>query len=500
MLFLVLLLFLVLSVMLVAMKKEKHAWIILVLCITFLLMLTGIIIYFAKTGGLTTEQRQFFFLNNQIQQKISYLNLSLPQVGYMIAIGRYLFPMFLLLLSWEYNYTASKPKYKKYQWIIIILPALSLFIYYPDIFWNTFSLNSYMQKILILFMITWILIYVLFSIGLLLQEYFCATIHFSKKPFRNIIFFLSSVIFVYLCYAIQDPIQVYRMYSIEYSSFFARSYLQFISNVKVWYGVTILAVILLGVGFWNIQKYNKIQLDERKGELKFQRKIKDTHTVIPVFVHSIKNQILAEKIIEKQMSHELNSSEPDIKKTKDLLNQLISMNSSMMEHIEELYKNVKTSQIKLVPTSPGEILKMANERFRQKYPNEKIDYLCEETSLVLADSLWLGEAIGNLLTNAFEASVHRNPQIIKCTVTSEKLYLLIKIYDNGTGIEPQKRKKIFEPFYTSKNSNYNWGMGLAYVMQTVKEHFGMIKVESIPDKYTEFYVYIPLYKSSDKIN
>ena len=190
-------------------------------------------------------------------------------------------------------------------------------------------------------MITWILIYVLFSIGLLLQEYFCATIHFSKKPFRNIIFFLSSVIFVYLCYAIQDPIQVYRMYSIEYSSFFARSYLQFISNVKVWYGVTILAVILLGVGFWNIQKYNKIQLDERKGELKFQRKIKDTHTVIPVFVHSIKNQILAEKIIEKQMSHELNSSKPDIKKTKDLLNQLISMNSSMMEHIEELYKNVK---------------------------------------------------------------------------------------------------------------------------------------------------------------
>ena len=290
------------------------------------------------------------------------------------------------------------------------------------------------------------------------------------------------------------------MYSIEYSSFFARSYLQFISNVIVWYGVTILAVILLGVGFWNIQKYNKIQLDERKGELKFQRKIKDTHTVIPVFVHSIKNQILAEKIIEKQMSHELNSSKPDIKKTKDLLNQLISMNSSMMEHIEELYKNVKTSQIKLVPTSPREILKMANERFKQKYPNEKIDYLCEETSLVLADSLWLGEAIGNLLTNAFEASVHRNPQIIKCTVTSEKLYLLIKIYDNGTGIEPQKRKKIFEPFYTSKNSNYNWGMGLAYVMQTVKEHFGMIKVESIPDKYTEFYVYIPLYKSSDKIN
>ncbi len=498
MLFLVLLLFLILSVMLVAIKKEKNAWIILVLCITFLLMLTGIIIYFAKTGGLTTEQRRFFFLNNQIQQKISYLNLSLPQVGYMIAIGRYLFPMFLLLLSWEYNYTASQPQYKKYQWTIIILPALSLFIYYPDIFWNTFSVNSYMQKILILFMITWILIYVIFSIGLLLQEYFCSTIRFFKKPFRNIIFFLSSVIFVYLCYAIQDPIQVYRMYSIEYSSFFARSYLQFTSNIKVWYGGTILAIILLGIGFWNIQKYNKIQLNERKGELTFQRKIKDTHTVIPVFVHSIKNQILAEKVIEKQMARELTAFEPNIKSIRSLLEQLVNMNTSMMNHMEELYKNVKTSQIKLVPTSPCEILKIADERFKQKYPNEQINYLCNSKTLVLADSLWLGEAIGNLLTNAFEASLHKNPQIIKCTVTSEKLYLLIKIYDNGVGIDPQKKKKIFEPFYTSKNSNYNWGMGLAYVMQTVKEHLGMIKVESVPGKYTEFYVYIPLYKGSDK--
>lgn len=498
MLFLVLLLFLILSVMLVAIKKEKNAWIILVLCITFLLMLTGIIIYFAKTGGLTTEQRRFFFLNNQIQQKISYLNLSLPQVGYMIAIGRYLFPMFLLLLSWEYNYTASQPQYKKYQWTIIILPALSLFIYYPDIFWNTFSVNSYMQKILILFMITWILIYVIFSIGLLLQEYFCSTIRFFKKPFRNIIFFLSSVIFVYLCYAIQDPIQVYRMYSIEYSSFFARSYLQFTSNIKVWYGGTILAIILLGIGFWNIQKYNKIQLNERKGELTFQRKIKDTHTVIPVFVHSIKNQILAEKVIEKQMARELTAFEPNIKSIRSLLEQLVNMNTSMMNHMEELYKNVKTSQIKLVPTSPCEILKIADERFKQKYPNEQINYLCNSKTLVLADSLWLGEAIGNLLTNAFEASLHKNPQIIKCTVTSEKLYLLIKIYDNGVGIDPQKKKKFFEPFYTSKNSNYNWGMGLAYVMQTVKEHLGMIKVESVPGKYTEFYVYIPLYKGSDK--
>lgn len=494
MFFLVLMLFLISSMILAAVNRDKKSWYMLMLCVTFLLMFTGIIIYFAKTGGLTVEQRRFFFLDNRIQQKISFLNLSLPKIGYMIAVGRYVFPLLLLFLACEYNTGICRSKYKKYRLLACLLPGGSLIVYYPNVFYRLFSGNSGKQKFLILFMLGWISAYVLISAVMLLQEYFCATIRFSKKMFCNIIIFLFSVVLVYYAYAIQDPVQVYRMYSIQYSSFYATTYLSLISNVQVWYGITIMSVVVIAVGVLNIRKYGKLKFDEKRGELRLQKKIRDAHTAVPVFVHSIKNQILAERIIQKRFTTELQKKSPDKESLKSMLGQLNTMNQSMLERMEELYRSVKTGYIHLVPISPEEILKTADSRFRQKYPEGEVEYHCEKGYLVLADKEYLGEAVGNLLTNAYEAGIQGRAVSVQCTVKVEKLYLLFHIKDNGRGMDKEQCKKIFEPFYTSKNTNYNWGMGLAYVMQTVKEHLGMTQVESIPEKGTDFYIYIPIYK------
>lgn len=494
MFFLVLMLFLISSMILVAVNRDKKSLYMLMLCAMFLLMFTGIIIYFAKTGGLTVEQRRFFFLDNRIQQKISFLNLSLPKIGYMIAMGRYIFPLLLLFLVCEYNTGASRPKYRKYRLLACLLPGISLIIYYPSIFYRLFSGNSENQKFLIFFMLGWISVYILISAVMLLQEYFCATIRFSKKMFRNIIIFLFSVVLVYFAYAIQDPVQVYRMYSIQYSSFYATTYLNLISNVRVWYAITIMSVVVIAVGIWNIRKYGKLKFDEKKGELGLQKKIRDAHTTVPIFVHSIKNQILAERVIQKRLDTELQKDVPDKESLKNMLGQLHTMNQNMLERMEELYRSVKTGYIHLVPVSPEEILKTADSRFHQKYPEGTVKYQCEKGYLVLADKKYLGEAVSNLLTNAYEAGIPGQAVSVWCTVKAEKLYLLIHIKDNGRGMDKEECKKIFEPFYTSKNTNYNWGMGLAYVMQTVKEHLGMIRVESMPGKGTDFYIYIPIYK------
>ena len=55
---------------------------------------------------------------------------------------------------------------------------------------------------------------------------------------------------------------------------------------------------------------------------------------------------------------------------------------------------------------------------------------------------------------------------------NERLYTLIEVSDNGLGMSKSQIKKIFDPFYSSKNSNYNWGMGLYYVREVVKSHLG----------------------------
>ena len=79
-------------------------------------------------------------------------------------------------------------------------------------------------------------------------------------------------------------------------------------------------------------------------------------------------------------------------------------------------------------------------------------------------------------------------------IHAERLYVGFEICDNGPGMTRQEQRKIFDPFYTSKNTNTNWGMGLHYVREIVKSHFGKLKLESRPGEGSSFFVAIPRYE------
>ena len=51
---------------------------------------------------------------------------------------------------------------------------------------------------------------------------------------------------------------------------------------------------------------------------------------------------------------------------------------------------------------------------------------------------------------------------------------IFEVSDTGEGIEQKNLSKIFEPFYSSKNSKKSWGLGLLYVEQVVRGHFGEV--------------------------
>jgi signal transduction histidine kinase len=117
--------------------------------------------------------------------------------------------------------------------------------------------------------------------------------------------------------------------------------------------------------------------------------------------------------------------------------------------------------------------------------------------MVLADINHICEAIYNLLINAQEAINDANKGeegkiILSCN--NARLYTVIEVTDNGVGISKSNLKRIYDPFYSSKNSNFNWGMGLHYVRGIVKEHFGMLRCESKIGEGSHFYILLPKYK------
>jgi signal transduction histidine kinase len=68
----------------------------------------------------------------------------------------------------------------------------------------------------------------------------------------------------------------------------------------------------------------------------------------------------------------------------------------------------------------------------------------------------------------------------------------IRIRDNGIGVPPHVREKMFNPFFTTKPAGEGTGLGLSMTHDIiVKQHGGRIDVETEPGAFTEFIITLP---------
>jgi two-component system phosphate regulon sensor histidine kinase PhoR len=104
-------------------------------------------------------------------------------------------------------------------------------------------------------------------------------------------------------------------------------------------------------------------------------------------------------------------------------------------------------------------------------------------------------ALRNLIDNAVKYC-DQSPRASIETNNINENTLIIKISDNGIGIEPAELKKIFHKFYRVPTGNIHnvkgFGLGLSYVKQVMEAHRGKINVQSRPGKGTTFILHIPL--------
>jgi signal transduction histidine kinase len=105
----------------------------------------------------------------------------------------------------------------------------------------------------------------------------------------------------------------------------------------------------------------------------------------------------------------------------------------------------------------------------------------------------------NLISNGFYAATKRKTQVNggyepALTTATRNLgdRVEIRIRDNGTGISPEVREKIFNPFFTTKPAGEGTGLGLSIGHDIiVKQHSGSIEVDSEPGEYTEVCIVLP---------
>ena len=114
---------------------------------------------------------------------------------------------------------------------------------------------------------------------------------------------------------------------------------------------------------------------------------------------------------------------------------------------------------------------------------------------VKADLTQLEQVIINLAVNACDAMPHGGKLFFATRDVSappgmpDGPYVLLAVRDTGTGMSPEIMQRIFEPFYTTKDTGT--GLGLSTVYGIVKQHGGEIVVRSEPTAGTTFEIYLP---------
>jgi GAF domain-containing protein len=105
----------------------------------------------------------------------------------------------------------------------------------------------------------------------------------------------------------------------------------------------------------------------------------------------------------------------------------------------------------------------------------------------------------NLISNGFYATAKRKAQadgayepVLSAATKDLGDSVEIRIRDNGTGIPPQVRERMFNPFFTTKPAGEGTGLGLSLSYDIiVKQHAGTIEVETQPGEFTEFRIVLP---------
>ena len=109
------------------------------------------------------------------------------------------------------------------------------------------------------------------------------------------------------------------------------------------------------------------------------------------------------------------------------------------------------------------------------------------------DEHYLSEVINNLLTNAIKFSDPDSEIIVR--ITENKKIVRTEVTDKGRGIPAEEQKKLFQYFQKTSvkptGGEKSTGLGLAIAKKIVKEHKGIIGVESEPEKGSTFYFELP---------
>lgn len=181
------------------------------------------------------------------------------------------------------------------------------------------------------------------------------------------------------------------------------------------------------------------------------------------------------------------------------------------KHARDMVKQIlafsRQSKHERKPIQVSHIVKEATKLLRASLPKTISiqQHIEKNIGIIEADATQIQQVIMNLCTNAAHA-INEKDGLLKISLRNVELdqkdaaeipdlkpgtYLKLSVSDTGHGIHPHAHKRIFNPYFTTKENGKGTGLGLTVVQGIIKNHSGAITLESEVDKGATFHIYLP---------
>ncbi|MGE5258093.1 MAG: PAS domain S-box protein [Hyphomicrobiales bacterium] len=219
------------------------------------------------------------------------------------------------------------------------------------------------------------------------------------------------------------------------------------------------------------------------------------------------NNILAIILANAQL---VQLSEEISRESKETLNQIVTASKRARQLVSHILAFSRRGKQEKIVMNLRPIVKETIGLLRASLPStiQLSPQVEGDTGMIFADPTQMQQVLMNLCTNAAHA-MEKDGGILKITLCNTTIgehdnplepdsapgdYVKLAVSDSGHGMQPWVLKRIFEPYFTTKETGKGTGLGLSVAHGIVKSHGGTIKVSSAVRKGTIFEIYLPRVK------
>ncbi len=245
-------------------------------------------------------------------------------------------------------------------------------------------------------------------------------------------------------------------------------------------GITSLAFILL---YRNLVKQQRLAIIKNEFISNITHELKTPIATVGVAIEALKNFNAIDD--PKRTKEYLDISQNELQRLSLLVDKVLKLSMLEKKEVELKYEAVNLKEVVEEVTAS---LKLQLEKY-----NARVNITQQGEVALQGDRLHLVSVVFNLLDNALKYS--KEEPVIKIDLQEKGNTVVLAVTDNGIGIPPEYKDKVFDKFFRiPQGDTHNakgYGLGLSYVAQVVAKHGGTISAESRQSSGTIFTITLP---------